>query len=239
MRDIAYIFDIDGTLTPSLEKIDKQFEQELIRFQMTHNTYFVTGSDFQKTLDQIGFQCLFLAKKTFHCSGNEVREKGKIIYKNTWEPSNELLNYLQGLLKESNFPIENRTSNFIEMRDGSLNFSIVGRSADKKQRAVYAEYDKKYADRQRMAEHLRAMFTEVTTQIGGEISMDIMPLGFDKSQIVKHIPEEIKKFFGDRIFPFGNDYSLAETIKSQSPDNLVIPVTDWKQTQKFLNYIME
>lgn len=237
LKDIAYIFDIDGTLTPSREKINKEFEQELIRFQMSHNTYFVTGSDFPKTLDQIGFQCIFLAKKTFHCSGNEVRSQGKIIHKNIWEPSQELLTYLETLLKESDFPMEKRTSNFIEIRDGSLNFSVLGRNADKKQRSVYIEYDKKVGDRQRIAEHLRAVFPEVTTQIGGETGLDIMPLGFDKSQILTHIPEQLKYFYGDSIYPFGNDYSIAETIRNDS-QNRVTWVSNWQQTQQIIRYIM-
>ncbi len=49
-----FIFDIDGTLTPSRGKIDPEFLQEMLYFAGTNDVYFVTGSDREKTLEQVG-----------------------------------------------------------------------------------------------------------------------------------------------------------------------------------------
>ena len=49
-----YIFDIDGTLTPSRLPIDKEFKKWFINWCENKNIYFVTGSDKDKTIEQIG-----------------------------------------------------------------------------------------------------------------------------------------------------------------------------------------
>ena len=104
IHDVAYIFDIDGTLTPSRQMIDPEFRQKFMKFQMENATYLVTGSDFDKTLNQVGYQIIFSAEKTFHCCGNEGRHKGKVFYRNEWTPSTEVIEYLNELLTRSKFP---------------------------------------------------------------------------------------------------------------------------------------
>ena len=49
-----FIFDIDGTLTLSRQPIDTSFEAYMIVFCCKYPVYLVTGSDRQKTIDQIG-----------------------------------------------------------------------------------------------------------------------------------------------------------------------------------------
>ena len=51
-----FIFDIDGTLTPSREKMDTQFHAWFLNFQKVYDTYLVTGSDRSKTIEQVGEQ---------------------------------------------------------------------------------------------------------------------------------------------------------------------------------------
>ena len=51
---INYMFDIDGTLTPSRLPIDKDFEVFLKQWILNKQTYLVTGSDKEKTIEQIG-----------------------------------------------------------------------------------------------------------------------------------------------------------------------------------------
>ena len=49
-----FIFDIDGTLTLSRQPIDTSFQAFMIVFCCKHPVYLVTGSDRQKTIDQVG-----------------------------------------------------------------------------------------------------------------------------------------------------------------------------------------
>ena len=48
-----FIFDVDGTLTPSRQRIDEEFLSFFFRFTFDNDVYLVTGSDRAKTLDQV------------------------------------------------------------------------------------------------------------------------------------------------------------------------------------------
>ena len=49
-----FIFDVDGTLTPSRKQMDIGFSSEFLIFCCKYDTYFVTGSDKAKTVEQVG-----------------------------------------------------------------------------------------------------------------------------------------------------------------------------------------
>ena len=51
-----FLFDIDGTLTPSRSKIDEQFKKFFMEWMDGKSVYLVTGSDKEKTIEQIGIQ---------------------------------------------------------------------------------------------------------------------------------------------------------------------------------------
>ena len=48
-----FIFDVDGTLTPSRGKIDPEFAPLFMHLTSNEEVYLVTGSDRQKTLEQV------------------------------------------------------------------------------------------------------------------------------------------------------------------------------------------
>ena len=49
-----FIFDVDGTLTPSRGTIDSELKAFFMNFCKKNNVYLVTGSDRPKTIEQIG-----------------------------------------------------------------------------------------------------------------------------------------------------------------------------------------
>ena len=49
-----FIFDVDGTLTPSRGEINPAFKAFLMEFAQRNKVYLVTGSDKPKTVEQIG-----------------------------------------------------------------------------------------------------------------------------------------------------------------------------------------
>ena len=81
---MKYIFDVDGTLTPSRQVIDSSFEAFMIKFCCKHDVYLVTGSDRQKTVDQLGLDICYRAKRVYNCSGADVWEKNENIYRSSW-----------------------------------------------------------------------------------------------------------------------------------------------------------
>ena len=70
-----FIFDVDGTLTPSRKKIVHEFWAPFLIFCRKHDGYLVTGSDRQKTLEQLGLDICYTAKRVYNCSGCDVYEK--------------------------------------------------------------------------------------------------------------------------------------------------------------------
>ena len=75
-----YVFDIDGTLTPSRGKIDKDFEKFFLKWMKGKNVYFITGSDKDKTIEQIGKRIWKKATRCYQSCGNAVYENGKLIH---------------------------------------------------------------------------------------------------------------------------------------------------------------
>ena len=225
----SYVFDVDGTLTPSRAKIDPAFKQYFLDFQQKHDTYIVSGSDYIKSLEQLGPDILSKAKMIFSCCGNEVRKDGQIIYQNLWKPSLELLDELAKLLEQSKYPI--KTGRHVEIRTGLVNFSIVGRNADKDQRAAYKNYDLLAGERDSIALRLQASFPDLEIGVAGETGMDIYSQGANKAQIVRYLDSRPIIFFGDRTRPGGNDHALACVA------DLTHAVDDWQHTWDVLRMI--
>ena len=73
----AYIFDVDGTLTPSRGMIDPNFHDWFLNFATLNAVYLVTGSDYPKTLEQVGEQICTTVKRCYNCSGNSVWEENE------------------------------------------------------------------------------------------------------------------------------------------------------------------
>ena len=66
MYKVKYIFDVDGTLTPSRQQIDFDFLNFLLDFANRNDVYLVTGSDRPKTIEQIGKDLYFACKRVYN-----------------------------------------------------------------------------------------------------------------------------------------------------------------------------
>ena len=223
------IFDVDGTLTPSRQTIDPEFSPLLWELTKSENVYLVTGSDRKKTLEQVTSEIYNSCKRVYNCSGSDVYEGDKNVYRSDWELPKDVEIHLNDELSFSKFPIRN--GNHIEKRPGGVNFSILGRDPDPfKGRDEYIKWDKIHTERLYLARRLRYSFPYLTVALGGQTGIDIGPEGSDKSQILRdfRLGEEIY-FFGDRMEKGGNDYSLAEAVKEMG--GFPHHVKNWEDTR--------
>jgi phosphomannomutase len=227
-----YIFDVDGTLTPSRNKIDPEFADWFVKFCDNHDVYIVTGSDRPKTLEQIGSNIYNKCKRVYQNCGNDVWEQDNNIRttKVDWDPT--IMGFCSKELAESKYPI--RTGIHCEYRIGLMNFSIVGRGANKEQRADYVKHDKLTNERRSIAERFNKLFRLYEACLGGDTGIDIFPKGRDKSQIMPDL-DGSSFFFGDRIFEGGNDYSLALAVLRASGE--VAKVEGWEETWRILKQL--
>ena len=211
MENLKFIFDIDGTLTPSRRKIDPDFHEYFLDFTHKNDVYLVTGSNREKTIEQIGESLFNACKRVYNCAGNDVYEGDKNVYRTPWELPNEARRFLQDELDYSVFPI--RTGTHIEKRPGCVNFSILGRGATFEEREVYKQWDNEREERVDIAGRFNDRFPDLYAFVGGETGVDISIKGADKSQILRDFKQgDELRFFGDRMDENGNDYPLAIAI---------------------------
>lgn len=245
-----YIFDVDGTLTPSRGKIDKEFATWFQRFITINTVCLVTGSDRIKTIEQIGETLFNMCDKVYNCSGNDVYRFGMPHRKSEWKLGPEHLDWLYKKLEESKWKIQ--TGTHIEQRTGQANYSTVGRGASFSQRKSYYLWDQKNNERETIAKEFVERFPNLDAKVGGETGFDIFPKGKDKRQILNDFPEGDRLFFfGDRIDPAGNDYSMAQGMaqrgykmgstsgvgSNKSIHGNIFKVKDWQDTWEYLKYM--
>ena len=208
-----FIFDVDGTLTPSRQKIPLEFSP--LFWELTHSeeVYLVTGSDRQKTLEQVTPEIYNNCKRVYNCSGSDVYEGDDNVYRSEWELPWEVERFLDDELDYSQFPIRN--GNHIERRPGGVNFSILGRDKDPfLGRDEYIRWGKETNEREDIAHRLKDAFPGLSIALGGQTGLDIGPYGSDKSQILRDFKlGQRLYFFGDRMEEGGNDYSLGKAVK--------------------------
>jgi phosphomannomutase len=229
---INFIFDVDGTLTPSRSRINEDFRLWFTDFCIKNNVYFVTGSDNTKTVEQLGEHLCRCSNLIYNCSGSDVWAKGERVRTNDWILPEDAHEWLSCILTDSLFP--KRTGLHFEHRPGMVNFSIVGRGASAEDRAEYIAWDKEYNERKNIACNFNLMFKNLEAKVGGETGLDIAPRGADKSQILKDFnnSKEIY-FFGDSMELDGNDYPLARAILDNNLGTCY-NVKDWKDTWNIL-----
>ena len=226
-------FDVDGTLTPSRCQIDPDFRAFMLKFSWENDVYLVTGSDRQKTLEQLGLDICYTAKRVYNCSGSDAYEKDKNVYRDNWELPRDVEMHLNDELVFSDFPLRNGLH--IEHRPGGVNFSILGRDKDPfLGRDRYVQWDRQTNERQDIAERIRNQFPDLTVAVGGQTGIDIGPMGSDKSQILRDFSDDDElHFYGDRCEEGGNDYSLAKVVEKRG--GMSYNVDTFKDTWKLLS----
>jgi phosphomannomutase len=219
-----FVFDVDGTLTPSRAKIDPEFRLWFMSWIEHRPVWLVTGSDYPKTLEQLGSELCERVTGVYNCLGNQLHTAGVQQRLQTFTLNDQQREFLGDLLKFSRYPT--RTGQHIEDRGSMTNFSVVGRGADRDQRAEYYQWDLKTQERSRFAVLIESEFPELSAQVAGETGIDIVPRGWDKGQIADDLGQYI--YFGDRCLPGGNDWPAALRAKEYHQ------VASWEETWSIL-----
>lgn len=230
---MIYIFDIDGTLTPSRNPINSDFKIIFENWMKGKQVWLITGSDRSKSLEQLGENLLSKFDRVYQVSGNVLYENGKLVYKKEFHLPFAVEEYLNGVLESSLY--HTKTGNHIEHRVGSVNFSTVGRNCTQKQRDAYYKWDIINKERATIVKNFNDRFEDLNASKGGQISIDILPKGRDKGQIVKDIKEPFT-YFGDHLAPGGNDFPILREALLQDKFNKskFYQVQDWIHTALIL-----
>ena len=242
-RQTAYLFDTDGTLTESSQVILNFQRNILLRFMEERDVWICSGSDYLKMKDQLTFKVVKQCEGIFASGGNDhliidEDENVKRVYNNDIVFSDELKDTLKGFLNTTKTPI--KTGNHIDERQGLINFSTVGRNANREERDEYIKYDKFSSERLEFADILDLMYPQYDFRVAGETGIDIVEKGKDKSQIYDYLKNNYGYnrivFFGDRCEAGGNDFPIAERLDKE--EDKLYYVSNYVQTYNILEKIM-
>ena len=95
-----------------------------------------------------------------------------------------------------------------------LNISPIGRSCSTEERANFVQYEAKHPIRMQLVAELEKRFSDygLKFSIGGQISVDVFPTGWDKTFCLKYLKGKYDTihFFGDKTMSGGNDFEIFE-----------------------------
>jgi len=214
------LFDVDGTLTPARQSASAEILDLLNELRKKVVIGFVGGSDLVKITEQLSvrgnniiddFDFAFAENGlTAYRLGKQLQSQSFIKYVGE-ERYKKLVNFILHYVADLDVPIKRGT--FVEFRNGMINISPIGRNATIQERHEFEAYDKVHGVRAAFIKVLQEKFADygLTFAIGGQISFDAFPNGWDKTYALRHVEnegfEEIH-FFGDKTFKGGNDYEI-------------------------------
>ena len=210
------LFDIDGTLTKPVNEIEENMIHALERAKKHFDLAVVGGSDRAKQIKQLG-KSIAIFDYAFSENGTVAYDAKQDIFHKTSiakhfgeEKFKEIINFLLRYIADLDIPIKRGT--FIEFRNGVLNASPIGRNCTQQERDEFEIFNKKEKILPKMADAIRAKFKDdgLYVSIGGQISMDLFPSGWDKRYCLQFIDDKYEDihFFGDKCFEGGNDFEI-------------------------------
>lgn len=211
------LFDVDGTLTPARLEVSDEMRETLVKLRKKVVIGFVGGSDLSKQVEQLGATVLDDFDYCFSENGLTAYKLGKELASQSFigwignEKYNKLVKFILRYLSDIDIPV--RRGTFIEFRNGMINVSPVGRNASTQERNEFEAFDKENNIRSKLVSALKENFPDygLTYSIGGQISFDVFPTGWDKTYCLQHVADEGFEnihFFGDKSYEGGNDYEI-------------------------------
>ena len=231
------LFDVDGTLTPARQSIKQNVLDCLKKISSFDDIDIATvsGSDLPKAKEQLQ-SAIDLLKFVFTEQGLVYLDEKKQLHKVDkftnflGDKYKELVNFCLKYIAELDIPV--KTGTFIELRTGLLNVSPIGRNCSQEERDAFVVYNKEHKVVEKFREEVIKNFAEkfgLTISIGGQISFDVFPTGWDKSFCLKFVEKKYDNiiFFGDKGYFGGNDYEIiisdkiTRGIRVKNPDETI------------------
>jgi phosphomannomutase len=230
---ISWVFDVDGVLCPRNGVMCNDFKAQFLNWAHGKDIFFVTGSNREKTIHQLGIEVVNTAKIVFNCMGNSVWANGIHFTKNNFQLTSNELNWISSFVTSSNSPV--KSTNNIIVRQGSINFSVVGQGATIDDRQKYMQWDSIVNERANFIKQFTAIFPRFEAYIGGDVSIDICLRGANKGQCLRAIrdanPNNELHIFVDRCGEFGIDVPLTTNL---TPNDKLHIIEHYTDTLKYL-----
>lgn len=222
-QNSIYIFDIDGTLTPTDLEMTDEFAKWFDKFVEKHCVYLATGTAITRVHNQIPPHIFSKIKGTFASGANQYFEDGALIYSNDATFSPKIYNYLENCRKTSKYPFP-KFSTYLQDRKSMIYFSVLGLDSPVEEKERYKKWDLIAKEREMIVANLSKKFPDLNIKKGLSIGITISPKGKDKRQVAKILREKYPTstliFFGDSMTKDGNDRPLAKALLSDK--NIIV-----------------
>ncbi|KAI0193078.1 phosphomannomutase [Xylaria flabelliformis] len=227
IKNTIVLFDVDGTLSPARRSATPEMLATLAALRQKVAIGYVGGSDLSKQQEQLGTAdrpVTSMFDFSFSENGLTAWKLGQELPSTSFiqwigeDRYKELVNFILHYVADLDIPVKRGT--FVEFRNGMINVSPIGRNANLQERLAFEKYDLEHGIRPAFIEKLKEKFSHIdlTYSIGGQLSFDVFPTGWDKTYCLRHLEAEAKKpagieyktihFFGDKTFKGGNDWEI-------------------------------
>uniref|UniRef100_A0A7E4W3H3 Phosphomannomutase n=1 Tax=Panagrellus redivivus TaxID=6233 RepID=A0A7E4W3H3_PANRE len=218
------LFDVDGTLTLPRQSATPRMLEFLKKTKKTVDLAVVGGSDLTKITEQLGdltqlqhsFNYVFSENGLVGYQGSHALPAASINEALGEDKLQDVINFCLEYISKVKIPVKRGT--FIEYRKGMLNVSPIGRSCSQAERDAFVAYEQHTPVRAPLVAELESRFKDygLKFSIGGQISVDVFPIGWDKTYCLKYLTSayDTIHFFGDKTAPGGNDHEIFEHEKT-------------------------
>lgn len=211
------LFDVDGTLTAARQTVTPDMAEFLQKLRSRVRVGVVGGSDLVKIKEQLGNDVIEKMDYVFAENGLVAYKNGQLVSIQSIQAHlgeellQDFINFCLNYMAKIKLPKKRGT--FIEFRNGMLNVSPIGRSCTLEERNEFYQLDQKEKIREKFVSVLKEEFKGrgLTFSIGGQISFDVFPDGWDKRYCLSFVEKDKYSaihFFGDKTKPGGNDYEI-------------------------------
>eukprot|EP00873_Tetraselmis_striata_P014146 jgi/Tetstr1/434410/TSEL_023510.t1 len=233
------LFDVDGTLTVPRSTVEQKMLDFIAKLRKKVTVGIVGGSDLVKIKEQLGEGCTASFDYTFSENGLLAMKGDAVIAQQSFKDHigednlKKLLNFILHYIADLDIPIKRGT--FIEFRNGMLNVSPIGRNCSREERNEFEKFDEGAGVRKAMVAVLEEKFAHLGLKysIGGQISFDVFPVGWDKTYCLQFVEKEFDTihFFGDKTYEGGNDFEIFSSPKTightvTSPEDTIQQCTE-------------
>jgi HAD superfamily hydrolase (TIGR01484 family) len=228
------VADVDDTICESCQEISPEMVSEIHRLMDSgHEFAFISGTKVKSLQRMISAKLM----REHHLLGNTGTNytfigednSAEMIYNYSLEEEekSEIISALNNLIREYDIQSMTTKDDQIQDRDSQITLSAIGRHAP---RDFKENFDPSDVKRKEWVGFLRKSLSEdkYAIRIGGTTSIDIVRKGLDKEWGIrnfckqKNISLSEVVFFGDKLYPGGNDFPatrIVDCIKVVNPED--------------------
>jgi len=220
--DVLALFDVDGTLTVPRKEATAEMKEFMRSLRGEVACGIVGGSDLVKIKEQVGADVVDSFDYVFAENGLVAYKDGTELAVQSFkahmgeEKLQKLINWILRYIADLKIPVKRGT--FVEFRNGMMNVSPIGRNCSQEERDEFEKYDEGAGVRKTMVQKIKKEFKDfnLTYSIGGQISFDVFPTGWDKTYCLQFVEKDFKTihFFGDKTYEGGNDFEIFTSDKT-------------------------